>query len=218
MAYGVVPEGFIVKPLVQIKADIESRQRAASEIGPLQDQSTHSYLGQLNTTIAAELSEVWELGKALHGSNDPEAAQGVALDNVASLTGAARRAAAPTRVTCTLNLEAGTTVPAGSIVSVDGRPDLKFTLEEDVVEPAAMTSNVPGVFVCTVDGPVQVNAGTLTVIETAVVGWNTVTNAADGILGRDIDTDQQLRERRPSPWRARVGPRLAPYARRYWTS
>ncbi len=196
MAYGVIPEGFAIKPLTQIKADIEARQLAAPEIGPAQDQSTHSFLGQLNTTIAAELAEVWELADGVYASADPEGAIGVALDNVASLTGASRRASAPTRVTCLLTVAPGPAVPAGSIASIVGRPDLKFALEADVINDTLLTDDFEGVFVCLQDGPIACNAGTLTVIETSVTEWEAVTNPTDGVLGRNADSAQQLRERR----------------------
>jgi uncharacterized phage protein gp47/JayE len=45
-------------------------------------------------------------------------------------------------------------------------------------------------------GPVVANAGTLTVIETQVSGWNSVTNGNDATLGQKEETDAELRERR----------------------
>jgi uncharacterized phage protein gp47/JayE len=46
------------------------------------------------------------------------------------------------------------------------------------------------------DGAIVATSGSLTTIETPVSGWSLVTNAEDADLGRDIETDSELRERR----------------------
>lgn len=51
-------------------------------------------------------------------------------------------------------------------------------------------------------GPNVANAGTLTVIETPVSGWNTVTNVHDADLGRAVETDAALRIKREDELRA----------------
>lgn len=45
-------------------------------------------------------------------------------------------------------------------------------------------------------GRVLALAGTLTDIITPVAGWNSITNFVDGVLGRDLETDSELRIRR----------------------
>src|SRR5262249_36114068 len=51
-------------------------------------------------------------------------------------------------------------------------------------------------------GPLPAPAGTLTVIDTPVAGLSSVTNAADAILGRNQETDSELRIRREEELRA----------------
>lgn len=46
------------------------------------------------------------------------------------------------------------------------------------------------------NGPTQAFAGTLTVIETPIAGWDSVINPLDAVLGRDIETDAEFRLRR----------------------
>lgn len=46
------------------------------------------------------------------------------------------------------------------------------------------------------DGAIQADAGTITVIETPVSGWSSVRNMADADLGRELETDPELRLRR----------------------
>jgi hypothetical protein len=197
MSYGVTTTGFVIKPLSQIRADINARQLASPKIGPAQDVSDESALGQMNAAIAAEISEAWELGADVYASNDPEAAVGIPLDNVCSLTGTVRQAAAPSKLkSCTVNLDAGAVLPAGSIASVVDRPDITFATDVEVTNPGGVAANVTVDFTCTANGPIQVNAGTLTQIVSGVTGWNSVTNPSDCVLGRNVDTTQELRQRR----------------------
>jgi uncharacterized phage protein gp47/JayE len=75
----------------------------------------------------------------------------------------------------------------------------------DGINPVVISfaETTPGVFpnvemdmVATEIGPTQAFAGTLTVIETPIAGWESVTNPLDAVLGRDIETDAELRIRR----------------------
>ena len=45
-------------------------------------------------------------------------------------------------------------------------------------------------------GPIQAPAGTLTQIVTPILGWDSATNSLDATLGRDLETDTDLRVRR----------------------
>ncbi|MBC3540667.1 baseplate J/gp47 family protein [Rufibacter sediminis] len=53
-----------------------------------------------------------------------------------------------------------------------------------------------GVFVAKEPGAKFVPAGTLSVIQTPVAGWTSVMNPGDGVTGRNIETDPELRLRR----------------------
>lgn len=63
----------------------------------------------------------------------------------------------------------------------------QFTIDNVVTAAAARSLDT---------GPVLGLAGTITSILTPVSGWASVTNPADGILGRAVETDVQLRRRR----------------------
>jgi hypothetical protein len=193
--YGVTPAGFVPKTLDVILADIVARLKASSAVGPAQDYSTTAPLGQIVGALASEIAEVWELGQGVYNSGDPEAVEGVPQDQLYSLTGSERIAARASTCVCTLNLDPGITVAEGSQISVDGRPDLTFTLDADVTNSGGSAADFPGSFTCTATGPITANAGTLTVIDTAVSGWNSVTNAADAVLGRDAANAIEYRQR-----------------------
>lgn len=70
-----------------------------------------------------------------------------------------------------------------------------FTLTEAVVIGASPTE---GVFQAVESGPIQAVAGTVTEIFTPVSGWDTVTNADNGTVGRGEETDAEARARRES--------------------
>ncbi len=194
MAYGVLPEGFALKPLTQIQADIVARLVASPAVGPSQDYSSTSPLGQIVGSIASEIAEAWELGFAVHTSGDPEGALGVPLDQLLSLNGSIRQDEAFTELTCDLTLDAGTLVPGGSLISLDGRPDLTFALEADVENESDEPADFPGVFVCTVAGPINVTEGATLVIDSAVAGWTAVTLVSSA-PGRLVATDLEFRKR-----------------------
>ncbi len=193
--YGVLPAGFVLKPLTAIQQSIVEKLQASSAVGPAQDYSSTAPLGQIVGALSSEIAEVWELGYAVHTSGDPEGTLDVPLDQLLSLTGSSRAVSRASTVLCLLNLDPGTLVPAGSIISVLGRPDIQFTLDADVENAGVSPGEFEGDFTCTVVGPVAVNAGTLTVIDNPITGWNSVTNEADAVLGRNVATNIEFRQR-----------------------
>jgi hypothetical protein len=205
--YGITTTGFVAKTQDEIVADIVLRQKASPLIGPNQDYSANAALGQLNYAIGASIAEIWELAERVYAALDPNAATGNALIQLCSLTGTAAQAATATRIACTVNLDAGIILPSGSQASVAGRPDLQFQTITSVTNSSAFADDFPVDFYCTAPGtgPVAVNAGTLTVIDTAVSGWNSVTNAADGVTGLAADTNITLRQRREDQLALRGG-------------
>lgn len=203
MPFGVTETGFERKTLEDILTGFEDRQRA--DIDPNIDVSAETPLGQLNGIYAAELAEAWEGLEGAYHSYNPNAAEGDAMVNVALITGTEKRPAQPSRVTCTLSIEAGDTVPAGSLISLDTREDIQFVLLSDAVNPSGITADIAGVFECTVDGPTQALAGNLTNIVTPHSGWLSVTNALDAELGRFADDTITLRQRRQQQLALRGG-------------
>src|SRR6202007_303564 len=69
-----------------------------------------------------------------------------------------------------------------------------FSTDVDVTIPISGTVNVNAT--ATVIGAQGAPAGTITAIDTPVFGLQSVTNAADAIVGRAVETDGQLRTRR----------------------
>jgi uncharacterized phage protein gp47/JayE len=194
--FGVQASGYVIKTQTDILASLISRAKASSALGPNIDYSSASPIGQLLGLIAGELAEVYEVDEATYASNDPEAAVGVPLDNVCSITGTRRPDASASRsLSQTVNLDAGVTLlRANAFISPAGRPDVLFQLDQaSVTNSLGTPADVACTFTCTIDGAVSVDAGILSVIASPQVGWNSTTNAQDIVPGRAVGSDQETR-------------------------
>lgn len=176
-------------------------QRA--DLDPNLDTDPDSPIGMLNGIICSHLREAWEVILIAYNGFNPDATEDFLLEALCALTGTVKHAASPSRFVGSrqlqLDLNASSTIPAGTPISVLGDPTVTFTLDADVV------STSPGVYpataTCTQLGPVNANAGTLTVAP-SIVGLNSVTNPTDALLGTLEDSNQQLRARREAELRA----------------
>lgn len=191
--FGVLATGFSRKSTQEVLADIRARQLA--EISPNLDLSTATPWGQNNGIIADAIGEAWEILEVCYHAFDPDQAEDFLQTSLGKLTGTERRAASYSLVTCTLDLDAGITLTSGThYAQVDGDSTSLWTPYEDYVGVGGTGQDV--VFRAENAGAISANAGTITVINTAVSGWNSVTNAADADEGHEVDDDATLRERR----------------------
>lgn len=191
--FGVTPEGFVRKTQRDILDEMEADQKAG--LGPLWDVSSDSVAGQMNGAHSRQLAICWEQLEALHNGNDPDVAEERLLENLCKLTGTTRRGATQSQVTLTCNLDAGTELVANdTFAAIDGNEDVRWTPLESYT--ATVDGDVDLIFVAENTGPIAAAAGTITVMATTVVGWNSVTNAEDADPGRPIDDDVTLGQRR----------------------
>lgn len=146
--------------------------------------------------IAAETvarAAVVENNAALANQINPNLAGGVFLDGICALLGLERATATRTLVRdVQMNGQPLTLIPAG--VRARTTADVLF---ESV---GAVTLDATGVgfvdFQSVGFGPVQCPAGTLVNVVDSVLGWETVTNASDGIPGTAEQSDESLRDLR----------------------
>lgn len=199
-SYGLLDEGFVDKPIEDIISDLETDQRATMDPGL--DVSTTSPIGQLNGIFGAALRELWEVAQAVHSAFDPDKSSGVSLSSLSAMTGTLKEGATKSTVVGRLNIDAGVTVPAGSVASVDGNPAARFITLADATNGGGAPSDFDVDMEAEDAGPVVANSGTLTVIETTVSGWNTITNPADAVIGNEEEEDGDLRTRREEELRA----------------
>lgn len=192
---GLTADGFVAKTFEEIRAGFEAKQRATLDQNI--DTSEYSLIGGLNGIMATEIAAVWELAEEVHDAFDPDKAAGESQDTLYSLTGTIRRAAQSSSVQATVNLKANTTIAKGAAqASVAGNAASKFVNDEPMVNATGVPANVSVRFVATRTGPIAANAGTLTVIDTPLAGWNSITNPLDATLGSALELDSLFRLRR----------------------
>jgi uncharacterized phage protein gp47/JayE len=200
MAFGVTPSGFVLKRYEDLRAEVEAELR--TRISPSLNTSPDSVIGILISVYAEKLAEAWEVLEAVYRSFDPDAAEAASLDAVAALTGTQREGATKSRTPGSVNVNPGV-YPAGTLfASVSGSPSSLFVNLATVTNGGVLPADFPVDFEAVATGPTVANAGTLTVIATPVVGWNSVTNTADATLGAEVEGDAALRERRENEIRS----------------
>ena len=145
--------------------------------------------------LIAVLAEVLAAADAqleqVASGNNPQTAPGRFLDDLVSWLGIVRVDATHSTVTATVSGAEATTLPVGSQARTTGG-DLFATTAEAVI-PASGSIDVA--FRAVEAGPVGIGATTLTEVVSGVLGWDSVTNANAGTVGRPRETDAALRDR-----------------------
>lgn len=194
MTYGITATGFNKKRFEDLQSEMQAALR--DELGDDTITSPDSVYGQIIDIVSEKLAEQWEVAEAVYSSQDPDEAEDTSLEAICAYTGTERDAATPSTVTCTVNVDPGTYAAGTLIAHVTGNEDARFVNSEAVVNDGVSADDIDAVFESEETGPIEANAGTLTVIASAVVGWNSVTNAEDATPGEDIETDASLRTKR----------------------
>lgn len=197
MSYGLTPQGFVSKSVEEVREELIDQLRA--DISPSLNFEADSVLGHIVGIVAEKIAQVWDQAQAVYRSQYPDSATGEALDGIAAITGVTRLPASSSRVVATVQGEPGTILPVGRVASVVGTA-ARFRTVENVTIPPSGSIDVE--MVAEQTGPVPAPSGTLTEIETPVVGWESVTNLEDATLGRNRETDEELRIRREATLRA----------------
>ena len=123
---------------------------------------------------------------------DPQYATGRFQDAIGRIYFLTRKGATATAVTATLGGIPGTVVPAGTFAQdTSGNT---YVLNGNATIGAAST--VDAEFQNLATGPIACPAGTLTSVYQAVTGWDTITNAADGTLGSNVENRPDFEYRR----------------------
>ena len=189
--FGVTPEGFNRKRLDQLLQELNDRIK--SIFGENFNVNPESPDGQVNGVLSESDANLWELAEECYNAFNPSAATNATLSDLVQLNGLTRLPATSSRALLTITGTVGVVIPAGSLVSTVDTGDV-FATEIDVTIGSGGTVTVFAS--ATITGPVTALASTITVIDTPVTGWATVTNLADAVLGTNEETDVDLRARR----------------------
>lgn len=148
--------------------------------------------GQIASSESAIVSDKNSNIAYIANQVDPQYSEGRFQDAIGRIYFMTRKPAQSTVVICTIGGVPGAYVPAGS---------LALDTSENVYQLLGAVNigtggTVQAEFANVATGPIPCYAGTLTKIYKTVPGWDTITNAADGILGVDVESPQAFELRR----------------------
>lgn len=148
--------------------------------------------GQLASSEAAIISDKNDQIALIVNQVDPQFSAGRMQDAIGNIYFMTRYPSLPTAVVCTIVGAVGTSVPVGAqAIATDGNV---YICTDAVVIPIGGT--IDTTFECLVNGPIACPADTLNAIYLPIPGWDTVNNAADGVIGRNVETSAEFEYRR----------------------
>lgn len=184
--------GLTIPTVLQIVDQIAQDQRDTIDPGIITDETEP--LGQVNGIVGNEDRRVYELIQTLYSFFDAWSAEGVFLTNILTLSGYVRFKPKASTVDCLVNLDAATTLAAGSEAHVANEPENVWVLDSGVTSTAA--GDYESSWSAKEVGEQRANAGTLTTIATPSPGWNSITNPLDAIIGNLEESDTSARTNR----------------------
>ena len=159
---------------------------------PVLDTEAATPAGQLVDAEAAYLAQANAEFLYIASMLNPRTSEGVWQDALGYIYFLSRKVAQPTLVTVTCSGLQGTEIPAGAQMRDD--EGVRYELTSTVTIPAG--GSVDGVFQALEAGPIECPAGTLTTIVTVIPGWDSGTNAAAGVIGRNRESQADFENRR----------------------
>jgi uncharacterized phage protein gp47/JayE len=151
-----------------------------------------SGFGQLISVSTQAEDELVGLVQVLLTAFDPNTANDVLLSRLAVIMNKRRNEAQKSTVTIDITTDSnGATIPVGFVV--ENSSGIQFQTTTILVIAPSSTASME--FEAVDDGPIAASAGALTIIKTPVFGVASVTNPADAIVGRNQETDAELRAR-----------------------
>lgn len=159
---------------------------------PTLDTEAATPAGQLVDAEAAYLAQVNADLLYVASMFNPRTSEGVWQDALGYIYFLSRKVAQPTLVTVTCSGLQGTEIPAGAQMRDDD--GVRYELTSTVTIPAG--GSVDAVFQCLEAGPIECPAGTLATIVTVIPGWDSGTNAAAGVIGRNRESQADFENRR----------------------
>lgn len=129
MAFGITPQGFVIKDLQTIKTELQADFQSA--YGDDLDISDESATGQLIGNLSKKFANIWELFQAAYESFNPDRSENVSLDGVSALVGTIRLPETSSVATVALYGNIGTIIPQGHLVRQQETNE-EFELDEQI--------------------------------------------------------------------------------------
>ncbi len=191
------PQTGVTLPSTQdIRQDIGEKIQQAFQTSPdepLLNIEPSSPMGQVLDLIVSEIEAKNAEIIFLSNMVNPVTATGKFLDALASLYGLDRKISEPTVVNCKLTGLKGTVIPYGAIAQDSQGNQYRHSNASGA--KIADNGTVLTTFTAIEHGPLEVASGAVNKIVTTIAGWDSITNPTAGIIGRDEETDSELRNR-----------------------
>lgn len=188
-AYTFVNEtGVIIPDTSAIKNEVEAEYQAA--FGDDLNTDPNTPQGVLITTETSARVALANNNATLANQINPNLAGGVFLDSLLALLGSFRTPATHSTAFCTLTGVVGTSIPAGAQIS-DTSGNLYELVTTTVIPTGGTITGVQ--FQSVLTGAISGVAGTLIIIVSNILGWESVTNPTDALLGTDTQSDVSAR-------------------------
>jgi len=189
MTLELTPDGVQVDTYDQIFAELADGLRAI--YGPDIDLAPDSPDGQRVGIVAKLVLDSHSFSAALYNQLDPDFATGRLLDTIIKFAGLRRGSPARSSVDVTVSVDYGLTLPDGYTVE-DEKGDLWRLDGTRALTAGDNTVTLNAVNFGAIEGP----AGTVNEPATVVLGVSSVSNPTAATVGRDEETDGELRTRR----------------------
>src|SRR5690606_33362109 len=122
--WGLTDDGFYRPSFEECLKRRQALYRA--DVDPDLDLGSETVLGQFLGVDCRSEALVWENQESLYHGNDPDAAEGILLENVSKITGTSKQGARPSTVKVSCSLTSSTILEAGvHFVAVDGDEDVR---------------------------------------------------------------------------------------------
>lgn len=191
--FGITPAGFRRPTFSQVIEDLKSRIRAKPGFGQKAALTEDFPEGQIAGVMADVLDQQWGVHEGCFNSLWESSSEGNRLDAVCQLIGVFRLKATYTITVAILQGDAGETIPAGIVAQTDDTGDYY-----EMTAPVLLsgTGSGTGIFVAVETGARSCLAGRLNIIITGDPHLSSVVNLVDGVPGRLVEEDADLRARR----------------------
>lgn len=184
------PNGFVAPSESDIRAGVftDLNDAFGGDLNPAPETPQ----GQWSVTLAAVIGFCNDLFLDITNQVDPAYANGRMQDAIARIYFLERNPAEPTVVTATCGGAVGTVIPVGALAKTADGSIYVCTLRGTI--PPSGTIDLP--FEAVQTGPIPCVPGSLNTIYQAIPGWDSITNVADGVLGRNVESRAEFEARR----------------------
>jgi uncharacterized phage protein gp47/JayE len=184
--FGVTPQGFKVKRLIDVKNELENL--FIGEFGDI-NLDPQSVAGQIIGIYSKVIADIWENLADVYASQYPNSASGISLDNVVQLNGITRLIAQRTTVIGVATGIENTLIPAGSLARTPLNGEVFFSTANAFITSGNSVQNIVQVVTPTtaqeyrvvINGVTYLNSLPTILFSAPLVSGNTVSVRINGV-------------------------------------